>query len=142
MITVLPFESKHYPAVKEIYEKGIATGNATFGTSGSEYEAWDQAHLRHSRLVAEEKGVILGWAALSEVSDRCVYAGVAVVSIYVSPEHSGKGIGKLLLENLIHSSERNGIWTLQSGIFPENEASLRLHLSCGFPAYWPPGERW
>jgi L-amino acid N-acyltransferase YncA len=121
-----------WPMVREIYLDGLATGNASFETSAPEWEAWNGDHLKHSRLVAEADGKILGWAALSPVSGRCVYGGVAEVSVYVSAEVRGKGIGAELLNTLIKTSEENGIWTLQSGIFQENEPSIKLHEKCGF----------
>ncbi|HJR05919.1 MAG TPA: GNAT family N-acetyltransferase [Pyrinomonadaceae bacterium] len=118
--------------VRAIYLEGIATGVATFETDAPEWERWDAGHLRKMRLVAREGDVILGWAALSRVSDRCVYGGVAEVSVYVGEKGRGRGVGRALLEALIEASERNGIWTLQAGVFPENEASVKLHLRCGF----------
>lgn len=118
--------------VKSIYEKGIATGNATFQTSAPSWEEWDSSHLVSCRIVALEEGHVVGWAALTPVSSRCVYAGVAEVSVYVYPDQSGKGIGLLLLEELVRLSEAEGIWTLQAGIFPENLASLRIHEKAGF----------
>ncbi len=127
--TMLP---DHWPAVKAIYEDGLATGNASFQTSAPSWEEWDAAHLKHSRLVALEGNTILGWAALTPVSGRCVYAGVAEVSVYIHSASRGHGIGKTLLQALITESEKNGIWTLQAGIFPENSASVKLHEKCGF----------
>lgn len=129
IINLLP---QHWEAVKAIYEAGIATGNATFQTSAPSWETWNNDHIAHSRFVAVENGDVLGWAALTPVSGRCVYAGVAEVSVYVLPASQGKGVGKALLNALIESSEANGFWTLQAGIFPENKASVRLHESCGF----------
>lgn len=125
-------EPVHYPRVKTIYEEGIATGHATFQTEAPLWEEWDQNHVAHSRLVAIENDEVVGWAALTPVSGRCVYAGVAEVSVYVATLARGKGIGKLLLEKLIEESERNNIWTLQSGVFPENVASLKVHEETGF----------
>lgn len=122
----------HWPAVKTIYEQGIATGHATFQTSAPEWVEWDGAHLKHSRLVALENGQVIGWAALTPVSGRCVYAGVAEVSVYIDAASRGSGIGKALLQTLITESENYGLWTLQAGIFPENIASVRLHEKCGF----------
>lgn len=121
-----------WDSVKSIYEKGIATGNATFQTSAPSWEEWDSSHLRTSRIVAEENGSLVGWAALTPVSSRCVYAGVAEVSVYVDPNQSGKGIGLSLLDELVALSEAEGIWTLQAGIFPENIGSLRIHEKAGF----------
>jgi len=126
------FTEQDWPAVKNIYLVGLATGNASFETSAPEWEAWNGGHSKHSRLVAETDGKILGWVALSPVSGRCAYGGVAEVSVYVSKEARGKSIGAELLKALIAASEENGIWTLQSGIFEENEASIRLHQKCGF----------
>lgn len=123
---------KHYPAVKEIYLQGIATGHATFQTSAPEWEEWNRDHLPNCRMVAMEDETVLGWAALSPVSGRCVYAGVAEVSVYVSADARGKGVGKLLLRELIAASEQQNIWTLQAGIFPENTASLHIHQCNGF----------
>lgn len=122
----------HWPTVKTIYEAGLATGNASFQTAAPSWEEWDQAHLPHSRLVALEGDTVAGWAALTAVSGRCVYAGVAEVSVYVAPVYQGEGIGKALLSALITESEAHGIWTLQAGIFPENIASIRLHEHAGF----------
>lgn len=122
-----------WPRVREIYAAGIGTGNATFETSTPEWEAWDRSHLAEHRLVATVDGdSVVGWAALSPVSDRCVYAGVAENSVYVDPDHRGNGVGWKLLEALILDAEAAGIWTIQTGIFPENAASLALHQRCGF----------
>lgn len=121
-----------WDSVKSIYEKGIATGNATFQTSAPTWEEWDSSHLGTCRIVVQESGKVVGWAALTPVSSRCVYAGVAEVSVYVDPEQSGKGIGLSLLEKLVALSEVEGIWTLQAGIFPENIGSLRIHEKAGF----------
>lgn len=121
-----------WPSVKAIYQEGIDTGIATFETEVPKWDLWNEAHLGHSRLVAEQDGKIAGWATLSAVSDRCVYGGVAEVSVYVSASKQGKGIGTRLLNALIQHSEENGIWTLQAGIFAENKASIKLHQTCGF----------
>jgi L-amino acid N-acyltransferase YncA len=121
-----------WPAVRAIYEAGIATGNATFETTAPAWEAWDAAHLPGHRLVAMDGGRVLAWTALAPVSDRCVYAGVAEDSIYVAPEAQGRGIGRALLAAVVASAERAGIWTVQTGVFPENQASVRLHQACGF----------
>jgi phosphinothricin acetyltransferase len=117
----------HYPAVAAIYLEGIATGHATFQTEAYSWEDWNLGHTRHSRIIALENDQVMGWAALSPVSGRCVYAGVAEVSIYIGADHRGRGLGKRLMQELIASSEKNGIWTLQAGIFPENTASMKLH---------------
>ncbi|HEX8141020.1 MAG TPA: GNAT family N-acetyltransferase [Pyrinomonadaceae bacterium] len=118
--------------VRLIYLEGIATGHATFESEAPGWEKWNASHLPHSRLVARQDDVIKGWAALSPVSNRCVYGGVAETSVYVGAGHRGLGLGRALLEALVSSSERNGIWTLQAGIFPENSSSVALHLRCGF----------
>jgi phosphinothricin acetyltransferase len=124
--------SDDWPAIRQIYSEGIATGNATFETEAPEWAKWDQGHLQDCRLVARDGQQILGWAALSPVSGRRVYSGVAEVSVYVAAEARGRGVGKLLLQSLVERSERYGIWTLQAGIFPENVPSIALHKSCGF----------
>jgi phosphinothricin acetyltransferase len=129
---VVKLQEGHWPAVAQIYKDGIATGLATFETTVPSWENWDKAHTQHSRLVVVEKDRVLGWAALSAVSSRCVYEGVAEVSVYVSTEARNKGVGKLALFSLISESEKNGIWTLQAGIFPQNKASIQLHQKLGF----------
>lgn len=131
-VALRPLLETDWPAARAIYEAGIATGRATFETRAPEWAAWDVAHLPHSRLVAENESGILGWAALSGVSERCVYAGVAEVSVYVAPEAQGRGVGRRLLGGLVAASEAEGIWTLQAGIFPENAASVAVHERCGF----------
>lgn len=123
---------QHWERVKEIYEEGIATGNATFQTAAPDWEEWNNAHLKSCRLVAVENNEVIGWAALTPVSDRCVYAGVAEVSVYVAALARGKGVGKKILNTLIEESERNNLWTLQAGIFPENSGSIKIHEACGF----------
>ncbi len=123
----------HWPQVAAIYSEGISTGQATFETSVPEWEEWDAEHVSGLRFVAiAENGRVAGWSAMSPVSDRCTYAGVGEVSVYVAPEFAGQGVGQRLLEQLISESERAGFWTLQAGIFPENMASLKLHEKCGF----------
>ena len=124
--------SDDWPAVRDIYAEGIATGNATFETAVPEWMKWDSGHLKNCRLIASNSQQILGWAALSAVSGRRVYSGVAEVSVYVAAAARGRGVGKMLLQSLVEESEQCGIWTLQAGIFPENVASLALHKSCGF----------
>jgi phosphinothricin acetyltransferase len=122
-----------WQSVKGIYEEGIATGNATFQASAPTWDEWDASHVKNSRIIAtDEENDILGWAALTPVSGRCVYAGVGEVSVYVSQKAQGKGVGKALLNELIAHSERNGFWTLTAGIFPENKASLKIHEQAGF----------
>ena len=121
-----------WPAVREIYEAGIAAGQATFETSAPTWEHWDHVHLAEHRLVATVDGHVAGWAALSSVSDRWVYGGVAENSIYIHPDYRGRGVGHTLLAALIASSEPACIWTVQTGIFPENIASLALHERVGF----------
>ena len=119
--------------VRAIYESGMATGHATFQTAAPSWEDWDRGHLSSCRLVArDDAGIVIGWAALSPVSARPVYAGVAEVSVYVHPDWHGRGVGTSLLAALVVSSERHGFWTLQAGIFPENAASMALHAACGF----------
>jgi len=120
-----------WPAVKRIYEQGIATRQATFETTPPDWAAWDAKHLAAPRLVVRDPDV-LGWAALSRVSAREVYRGVCEVSVYVDESARGRGAGRLLLDGLVKASEEAGIWTLQASIFPENEASVRLHLRHGF----------
>lgn len=129
IISLLP---SHWEAVKKIYEEGIATGNATFQTTAPTWEEWDAAHSVKPRLIAIENDEISGWAAITPVSGRCVYAGVGEVSVYVSAAARGKGIGKKLLQALIAESEKENFWTLQAGIFPENISSLAIHEACGF----------
>lgn len=121
-----------WPRVREIYGEGIETGHATFQTAPPAWEDWDAGHLPAPRLVAESGGEVAGWAALSPVSKRAVYAGVAEVSVYVADAARGRGVGHALLEDLVRASEAAGIWTLQAGIFPENAASVALHERCGF----------
>src|SRR5581483_2000056 len=126
-------QPEHWPQARAIYLDGIATGNATFEQSAPEWDRWDAGHLAKPRLVARaESGDILGWAALSPVSGRCVYAGVAEVSVYIAEHARGRGVGRQLLERLVDESEAAGVWTLQAGIFPENAASVSLHASAGF----------
>ena len=118
--------------VRAIHLEGIRSGHATFETDAPSWETWDEGHHQFARLVMRDGDAILGWAALSPVSKRHVYRGVAEVTVYVSETARGQGIGRALLEALIQQSEQNGIWTLQASIFPENIASVQLHLRCGF----------
>ena len=129
---VTPMQPDDWPAVREIYREGIATGHATFETEVPDWEKWDSGHRQDCRLIARIGEQVLGWAALSPVSGRCVYAGVAEVSVYVAAAARGSGVGKALLQALIEESELHRIWTLQAGIFPENAASIALHTSRGF----------
>jgi phosphinothricin acetyltransferase len=120
-------------AVLAVYAAGIAGGDATFETAAPDWPAWDRGHLPDHRWVAVDAGgALLGWAALSAVSGRCVYAGVAEVSIYVDPAAQRRGVGRALLAALVGSSEAAGVWTLQAGIFPENTGSVALHVAAGF----------
>ena len=127
-----PMTPVDYPAIADIYRVGIATGNATFNTDAPGWEAWDKGHLAACRLVVVEGERILGWTALSPVSDRCVYGGVTELQVYVSASAQGKGAGLALLQGLIAAAEAHGIWTLQAGVFPENTASVSLHERAGF----------
>jgi phosphinothricin acetyltransferase len=129
---IRPLHQADWPAVRGIYEEGIATGHATFETAAPAWKDWDAEHVRACRLVAEADGRIVGWAALSPVSDRCAYGGVGEVSVYVAGDAQGGGLGTLLLEALVNASEEAGFWTLQAGIFPENVGSIRIHEKCGF----------
>ena len=131
---IRPFTAEDWPQAREIYLQGIATGVATFETEAPSWSGWDAAHLPFARMTAREEGggMVLGWAALSPVSARSVYRGVAEISVYVRNIARGQGIGKALLEALVAESEKHGIWTLQATIFASNEASLALHRACGF----------
>jgi L-amino acid N-acyltransferase YncA len=131
-VVIQAMTPEHWPDVREIYRQGIATRNATFDTEAPPWEWWDAHHLGHPRLIAVAGGRVVGWAALVPVSPREVYRGVAELSIYVAEGMRGLGVGRALLSGLIAQSEGAGIWTLQAGMFPENEASLRLHRACGF----------
>ena len=132
MITFSALLPEHWQAVRDIYEEGIRTGNATFQQSTPEWEEWNNSHLAHSRIVAIIDNEIAGWAALTPVSGRCVYAGVGEVSVYVAEKFRGQKIGNALLQELIKQSEQNNIWTLQAGIFPENKGSIKIHEANGF----------
>lgn len=121
-----------WAAVRAIYLEGIETGNSTFEKSAPEWEKWDSGHLQSCRLIARSKLEVLGWAALTPVSGRRVYAGVAEASIYVAARARRRGIGSALVSALVRASEQSGIWTLQAGIFPENIASLEVCKKAGF----------
>ena len=129
---VREMKSADWPRVRAVYLEGIATGQATFETEAPDWAAWDAAHLNTPRLVARVGREFVGWAALSPVSRRAAYVGVAEVSVYVGAAHRGCGVGRALLQALVAASERCGVWTLQASIFPANVASLRLHTACGF----------
>jgi phosphinothricin acetyltransferase len=129
---IVPLDDTHADAVLDIYQAGIDTGDATFETETPAWERFRAGHIDGLELVAGDGPNVMGWAAASPVSDRCVYAGVAEHSLYVDPSCRGRGIGRALLDALINAAEDKGIWTLQSGIFPENAASLALHDRCGF----------
>jgi L-amino acid N-acyltransferase YncA len=121
-----------WPAVAAIWAEGIATGNATFETDVPSWEEFDRTRLAGHRLVAEERGEVVGWAALSPTSSRACYAGVAENSVYVAAAARGKGVGLALLEHLLAGADASGIWTMQTSVFPENEASIAVHLRAGF----------
>jgi L-amino acid N-acyltransferase YncA len=132
LLLIEPLRSEHWDDVARIYADGIETRQATFETEVPSWEDWDVAHLPGHRFVAVRDGRVVGWAALSTVSGRCVYVGVAEVSVYVGADARGQAVGRALLDALVASSEQDGIWTLQAGIFPENVASVRLHERAGF----------
>lgn len=131
-VSIEPLQADHWPEVARIYADGIATGDATFETEVPSWEDWDERHLAGHRFVALRDGAASGFAAVARVSERAVYRGVVENTVYVAESARGAGIGRLLLERLISSTESAGIWTIQSGIFPENEASLALHQRVGF----------
>ncbi len=130
--TIEEMKKEDWPAVQAIYREGIKTGDATFERMVPKWEEWDKKHLRNCRLVARAGGEVVGWVALSPVSGRCCYSGVAEVSLYVKASARGKGIGQALLQAVIECSEAEGIWTLQGCTFRENVASLALQRACGF----------
>lgn len=121
-----------WPQVRQIYLEGIATGNATFETQAPEWMDWRQNHDMRCTIVADLESIIVGWASLSPVSERCVYTGVGESSVYVHPKFKGRGIGRQLLSSLIDYSEEQGYWTIQAGIFPENRSSIALHKKLEF----------
>jgi len=131
-IDISPLTPADWEQVRAIYLEGIASGQATFETAAPSWEQWDAAHHPFARLAARSDGRVIGWAALSPVSRRKCYAGVAEVSVYMAASFRGRGVGRRLLESVIVESERHGIWTLQGATFPSNAASLRLQKSCGF----------
>jgi len=130
-VSIRALRPEDWPTVRAIYEEGIRDGNATFETETPSWERWDAAHSE-PRLVAERDGAVVGWAAVSPVSDRCCYQGVGDVSVYVAEAARGAGVGRVLLEAIVERSEQAGFWTLNAGVFPENDPSLRLHKACGF----------
>jgi phosphinothricin acetyltransferase len=132
MMEIQALTPHHWPEVKAIYQAGIGTGNAHFSLTIPEWDEWDHEHVKNCRLVATENGQVLGWAALTAISDRCVFAGVAEVSIYMAEQARGKGIGKQLLAELVKQSEAENFWTLEARIFAENEASIHIHQQNGF----------
>jgi len=131
-MTIEPMTAADWPAVRAIYEEGLATGLGSFEVAAPSWDDWDAARLPHTRLVVRENGVVIAWAALSAVSKRACYAGVAELGIYVAAAARGRGVGKQLLQAVIASAEANGIWTLQGSTFPENSASIGVQQSCGF----------
>jgi L-amino acid N-acyltransferase YncA len=131
-IAVGDLVEQDWTAVRAIYLEGIASGDATFETSAPDWNTWHSGHLQSCRLVARSGPEILGWAALSPVSNRCVYGGVAEVSVYVALCARGRRIGSKLMAALVEASESSGIWSLQAGIFPENIANIELHKRAGF----------
>jgi len=131
-IEIKEFNKEHWSDVSRIYQEGIETGNATFEQKCPDWDEWDTNYLKDARFVVTFNGIIIGWAALSNVSDRCIYSGVCEASVYVGEKSRGRGVGQLLLHHLIHESEKKGIWTLQAGIFPENEDCLNLFKKCDF----------
>ena len=130
-VAVRAMTPQDWPSVARIYAEGITTRNATFETTVPSWAAWDAAHTVEHRWVADD-GAVLGWVACSRVSSRCVYAGVLELSVYVAEAARGRGVGSALLAALVRSTEAAGVWTLETGIFPENTASLALHARHGF----------
>lgn len=126
------FKENDWNSIARIYAEGIATGIATFETKVPDWKTWNDKYIKTCRVVAEVETQVEGFAVLSQASKRSVYKGVAEVSVYVSKEHQGEGIGEQLLKQLIKESETHGFWTLQAGIFSENKASIKLHEKCGF----------
>lgn len=131
-MTIRPLKKKDYPEVRRIYSAGLDTGIASFETKVPKWKKWDKKFLKPCRFVAIKDNKIIGWCALSPVSKRKVYRGVAENTIYMDAAFRRQGLGRRLLEHLIVASEAKGFWTLQASIFPENQSSINLHLNCGF----------
>lgn len=131
-LLVEAMKPQDWPRIREIYREGISTGDATFETEPPSWDAFDASHRSDCRIVARDRGRLVGWATLSPASDRCAYTGVAEVSVYVARGAQGRGVGRRLMARLVEESEAVGVWTLQAGIFPENRASLGLHEAFGF----------
>ena len=133
-LVIAPLTVRHAEEVLAIYQHGLDTGDASFETTAPDWSSWDAAHLPHHRLVATDRvsGKVLGWVAVSRISDRRVYAGVVEASIYMHPEARNRGVGSALLRALVHSTEEAGIWTVQASIFPENTDSIALHRAHSF----------
>ncbi len=131
-IEFVPVNEENFSEVQHIYAQGLETRNATFETTVPNWEKWNRSHTLHSRLATIHNGKMIGWGALSPVSDRCVYEGVAEISVYIHEDYRNRGVGKIIIQKLINESEQNGIWSLMSGVFPENEASIHIHVLEGF----------
>lgn len=131
-VVIRSFEARDWNAVREIYEQGLLTRNATFETQVPDYDTWTKKFHPHLLWVATDNEQVIGWAGLQPVSPRKVYEGVVEVTIYIHNAFAGKGVGTLLMKHLIEQSERAGVWTLYASIFPENTASIRLHINNGF----------
>ena len=131
-VGIRPMVAADWPDVARIYAEGIDTGDATFETTVPPWSQWDAGHLLQHRFVAALDDAVCGWVALSPVSDRCAYSGVAEVSVYVASAARGRGVGRALIDAVLQSADAGGIWTLQAGIFPENGPSVRLHVASGF----------
>ena len=132
MPRVRPAVPADWPAIARIYAEGIATGDATFETEVPSWDAWDASHLPAPRLIAEDAGQVVGWIAVSPVSRRDVYRGVVEHSVYVADAARGRGVGRMLVAALVEAAPRHGIWTIQTSVFAENEATVALHESAGF----------
>ncbi|MGE5275325.1 MAG: N-acetyltransferase family protein [Verrucomicrobiota bacterium] len=132
VVEIRAMQPHDWPAVRKIYEQGIATGQATFETAAPSWDEWDSSHFVDLRLVADEDSGVIGWAALSPVSHRACYAGVAEGSVYVAEGARRRGVGTGLLDRLLADADEAGFWTIQTSIFPENDASIALHTRCGF----------